>query len=431
MVTNFRQTLFSSFTPLQNRNFAIYISGQAVSLIGTWLQMTAQGWVVWQLTNSAASLGIVAMFGTLPLLILGPWAGAWADRLDRRKLLIGTQTVAMVLAFILALLVQTNLIQVWHVFVLAVALGCVTALDMPAQQAFLGDLTGMGEVRRAVNLNSMVIQVSRILGPALAGIVITAFGVAIAFWLNGLSFLAVIVSLYLVRAHQVRKPSGKSPLGEFAASLRYVRTQPRLIDILVFVALLTFFGLSVMSIFPAIASDVLHGDAQTLGLLLASSGAGALIGVVFIVPFAQAHNRSGVVIGSAVMWMGLWLTIFSRTTVLPLAMLTIFLASLSAPTVITTSLGLIQIMAPQEMRARLLSMFVMISFGLLPIASLWIGFSAQFLGPEAAVLLNGGLMITGAALMLSRRELRDWRVDSHADPAGKWQEVQQALPLEV
>jgi MFS family permease len=411
MRSNLFQTFIASFSPLRNRNFAIYLSGQAVSLIGTWLQLTAQGWVVWTLTNSAASLGIVAMFGSLPLLLIGPWAGAWADRLDRRKLLIATQTVAMSLAFILALLVQTKAIQVWHVYALALLLGIVAALDMPAQQAFLGDLAGMGEVRKAVNLNAMIIQASRILGPAMAGFVIGALGAAAAFGLNGLSFLAVIASLIVVRAHQVRKPSSGKPLAEFASALRYVRTQPRLLDLLVFVTLMTFFGLSAINMFPAVASQVLHGDAQTLGLLMSASGVGALVGVLFIVPFAQALRRAGLVVGSAVLWMGLWFVVFSQSTWLPLSLATVFLLSLGAPTVFTMALGLLQLMAPPDMRARLLSLFVMVSFGLQPIASMWIGYSAQLLGPPTAILLNGLLLFAGAALLLLwRAELRTWRL---------------------
>src|SRR5574341_413288 len=404
-------TFFASFSPLRNRNFAIYLSGQAVSLVGTWLQMTAQGWVVWVLTNSAASLGIVAMFSSLPLLVLGPWAGAWADRLDRRKLLIATQSAAMLLAFSLALLVQTKTIQVWHVYTLALLLGAVTALDVPAQQAFLGDLTGMGQVRKAVNLNAMILQASRIAGPAIAGLVIGALGAAIAFWLNGLSFLAVIASLTVVRVYQVRKPSSGNPLCEFASALRYVRRQPRLLDLLFFVTLFTFFGLSAFNIFPAVASQVLHGDAQTLGLLMSASGLGALIGVVFIVPFAQALRRAGVVVGSAVLWMGFWFMVFSQSSWLPLSLATVFLLSLGAPTVFTMALGLLQIMAPPDMRARLLSLFVMVGFGLQPIASMWMGYSAQLLGPPTAILLNGALMFAGAALMLLwRGELRMWRI---------------------
>ncbi len=162
-------TFRQSFSPLRSVNFRLYLGGQAVSLIGTWLHWTAQGLVVYRLGHGAAApLGLVGMLGTLPILILSPWTGAWADRLDRRRLLICTQVAALLLAFVLAFLTQTGLVQLWHVYVLAALLGVVTAFDLPAQQAFLGDLTGMAEVRQAVTLNAMVLQASRMLGPALA-----------------------------------------------------------------------------------------------------------------------------------------------------------------------------------------------------------------------------------------------------------------------
>src|SRR5262245_25778126 len=165
-------TLRESFSPLKIRNFRIYLGGQAISLVGTFLQMTAQSWVIWELSHSATALGVAAMLGSLPTLVLGPWAGVWADRLDRRRLLIASQAGAMLLAFSLALLTQTGLVQLWHVYLLSALLGIITAFDVPAQQTFLGDLSGMGEIRKAINLNITMLQISRILGPALAGIII-------------------------------------------------------------------------------------------------------------------------------------------------------------------------------------------------------------------------------------------------------------------
>jgi MFS family permease len=413
MNRNFLQTFFGSFEPLRQRNFAIYLSGQAVSLIGTWLQATAQGWVVWELSGSEAALGIVAAFTALPLLLLGPFAGAIADRFDRRKLLIVTQVVAMLLAFTLAFLVQTNLVQLWQVYVLALALGVVGALDFPAQQAFLGDLSGMHLVRKAVNLNAMFLQVSRILGPALAGLIITAVGTATAFWLNGLSFLAVIVSLLLVRSQQVRSHSRNSVLSDFGLALRFIQSQPRLQDILVLVVFVTFFGLSVLNIMPAVATKVLSGDAQSLGLLLAASGAGALISVIFVLPYVQAARRTGLVLAGAVIWMGIWILVFSQMQSLPLAMGAILLYSIGAPAVIATSLGLSQLMAPQDMRARIVSLFVMVSFGLQPVSALYVGYVAEWLGVPIAILLNGILLVAGGALMLIvRPALRIWSANA-------------------
>lgn len=402
-----------SFSPLRNRNLRYYLSGQAISLINTWLQLTAQGWVVWQISHSTLALGVAGMLGTLPILIFGPWAGVWADRLDRRKLLIGTQVVAMMLAFVLALLTQLQLVQLWHVYILSVLLGTVTALDMPSQQAFIGDMTGMGEVRRAVVLNAMIVQVSRTLGPALAGFIIGAIGAASAFWLNGVSFLFVIGTLLVVRSSQVRKVGKANPLREFREGLRFIGTQSRLLDLILFVVVQTFFGLTILSILPSVATDVLHGQAQVLGWLLAASGLGALVSTLFIVPIAQVQRRTGVVVGGLVVWMGIWLVAVAFSTWLPITLLGLFLASLTPPVVFTTANGFLQVSSPPNMRARLLSAYVMLSFGLQPFASLFIGFSAQRLGTPGAIALNGVLLITAAALIwFVRPGLRRWEMNT-------------------
>jgi MFS family permease len=414
---NVATTLLKSFSPLRIRDFRVYLGGQAISLVGTWLQVTAQGWVVWVISRSTSALGIAAMLSTLPILLLGRWTGVWADRLDRRRLLIATATGAMVPAFVLAVLVQTNLIELWHLYVMSALLGIVTAIDLPAQQAFLGDLSGMGQVRRAVNLNTMIVQVSRMVGPALAGFIIASLGTATAFWVNGLSFGAVIASLLAVRSSQVRISRSDGATGGFGEGLRFVSGQPRIQDLIIFVVLITFLVFPVLNILPAFATDVLQGDAQTLGILLASSGAGALAGTLFVVPIAQSMRRTGAVVGAAVVWMGVWAIVFSTTTWLPLSVVSMFFVSLGAPAVFTMVNGLLQFLAPPEMRARLLSLLLMVSFGLQPFASLLIGYSAELLSTPVAIEINGVLLLTGAGAMFALRpRLLRWEV---SPPAGE------------
>lgn len=416
---NVLKTYRNSFSPLRLPNFRLYLGGQAISLIGTWLQSSALAWVVWLLTGQEAQLGIVAALSTLPILMLGLWTGVWADRFDRRKLLIGTQTAAMLLAFILASLLQTNSIQLWHVYVLSFGLGVVSALDFPAQQAFLGDLAGMKEVRKAVNLNAMIINISRSVGPALAGIIIGRLGAALAFWLNGLSFLVVIISLLLVKSHQEKsKPNGKSMWHEFIEGLKFIKSQPRIQDLLTFVALVTFFSFSVLTLAPAFASTVLRGNAETYGSLLSASGIGALIGVLFVVPMAQAAQHTGRILIGAILWMGLWLVIVSRTDQLLLAQIGMLLISIGAPTVITMAFGLIQLLAPPAMRGRLVTVTIMISFGMQPIASFLIGLSAQTFTIPTAILINGVCLLIGGTIMLVfRPELRHWIANQHQPAA--------------
>src|SRR5215831_10165681 len=284
------QTLRDNFSPLRYPNFRLYFGGQAVSLIGTFLQVTAQAWVVWQLTHSEAALGVVGMLNALPLLLFSLYAGVWVDRLDRRKLLIATQSAAMMLAFVLAALTQTGMVQIGHIYILSFLLGTVAALDLPAQQAFLGDLTGMAEVRKAVNLNVMLTQVSRIIGPAVAGTLVARIGAAPAFWLNGLSFLAVIASLIIVRAaqQQARPRANTGQLKQIAEGVGYLGSDPRMVDLFLLAILQTVCVFSVIINFlPAVASTLLNGNAETLGEIMASSGLGALLAVVGIVPLAQ------------------------------------------------------------------------------------------------------------------------------------------------
>ncbi len=411
------QTLRESFTPLRFPNFRIYLSGQAVSLIGTWLQVTAQAWLVWTLTGSEEASGIVAMLGALPFLLFGPFAGVIAERTDRRKLLIATQISAMLLAFALAILVQTNLVQIWHVYLLSFLLGTVNALDVPTQQTFLGDLSGTSEMRKAVNLNAMILQVSRMIGPAIAGLVIARIGIAPSFWVNGLSFLAVVASLLALRSTQVRTgQKDVRPIRDLTEALRYLKTQPRIQDLFIFSTLTVFLVLSVLgSQLPAVADKLLGGDAATLGALQAASGAGALIAVVFIMPIFQNLRRSGIALGFAAIWMGCWLLVFSTSRLLLLSEAALFFGSMGAPTVIASSLGLVQFMTPNEMRARVLSLFTMISFGLQAFAVLIVGFLAQRLGVAIAIEINGIVLISAAVIMLTfRTELRRWEMTKPA-----------------
>lgn len=422
-MTSALSTLRQSFSPLKDGNFRIYLSGQAVSLIGTWLQVTAQGWVVWTLTGLNAELGKVNMFATLPLLLLSPWTGAIADRFDRRKLLIGTQAVAMLLAFILALLVQTNSVRIEHVYVLSFLLGVVNALDFPAQQAFLGDLSGIGEVRKAVNLNITMLQMSRIFGPAVAGFLIGSLGIAPAFWINGLSFIAVIISLVFVRSNQVR--SNKVELGSdgkststFSAALRFIREQPRMIDLIIFTIITTFFGLSIiLNILPAVAETILHGDANTLGVITAASGAGALIGVSIVAPLVQAMKRTGMILSIALVWMGFWFLGFAAAITIPAAFFTLFMVSIAPPVIIPTANGLIQIMSPPSMRARILSIFVMVSFGMQPVAAVVIGYSADQFGLPATIAMNAVALIICGVIMVLRPVLRSWDTTRLSEPS--------------
>lgn len=410
------RTYAGSFAPLKNRNLRIYLGGQAISLLGTWMQAAAQSWVIWELTQSEKALGIVVMLNSLPLLLLAPWAGGIADRLNRRFILLITQSIAMLLAFSLAALIQTGLIQIWHIYLSALILGIISALDFPAQQAFIGDLSGMGQVRQAITLNIMALQVARMLGPATAGILLKLVGNAASFWINGASFFVVLISLMLVRSRQAEHPR-KDSRGQFRETVDFIRTQPRMVDLMIFAALVTFFGLSIFNILPAVADHVLNGDSQTYGLLFGSSGAGALMSTLFLLPLSQAAKRIGLIITAAAAWMGTFFLLLSQSTWISLSMLFIFFISLGAPLVLTTGLGVMQLMSPMDMRARIISLFTMLTFGLQPISSLVIGYSAETFGTQTIIMINALCLITGAVLMFFFRSgLRAWELQPVITP---------------
>lgn len=411
------RTILDMFTPLRSPNFRVYMLGQAVSLVGTNMQITGQAWVVWELSHSAAALGLVAMLSALPALVLGPWVGAWADRLDRRRLLTGTATAALMLACSLALLVQLHLVRLWHVYALALLLGMVTACDQPAQNAFIGDLGGVVAVHKSFTLNAVAIQVSRMIGPAIAGWIIGVLGVSSTFWLNGLSFVAVIYSLLRVQAGQVRHVGIGSPLQEFGEGIAYMRRQPRLADLVAFTGVIVLFGFANTQIFPAFVSAALHGGPSALGALLSAFGAGALVSALVVVPLCQRLRRTGLMLVSVCVWSGCWFVLLSLAHTLWLAWVSLFLAAFGQPVVMTTAKALIQRLSPANMWGRLLSVQLMVSSGLQPFASLGIGFAAQALGAPLIIGGNGVLMMTGSLLLLLRRGLGAWEVNLDGRPA--------------
>lgn len=401
----------ADWSPLRRRAFRLYFGGQAVSLLGTWMQITAQSWVVWELSHSMQSQGVVALLGSLPLILLAPWAGAAADRFDRRKLLILAQVAAMLLAFALALLVQTGWIRLWHVYGLSFLLGVVAAVEMPAQQAFIGDLVGMSEIRKALALNGIIVQLGRTVGPTLAGWAIAHIGVAEAFWVNGVSFLAVIASLLAIRSVTTERASQTGiSRGGFGEAVRYLRSQPRLLDLLAFTMLAAFFVLSNLTIYPALATVVLRGDSRTLGWLLGASGVGALIGSVLVTHLSRAIPRVGAALVGCTVWAGVMVVCNSWSRTLPTAVSCIVATGLAVPFIFTTANGLTQMLAPVQMRGRLLSILLMAGFGLQPVVAIGIGWIGDRFGPSQALLINGLCLIGGGLLMMGRPGLLGWQV---------------------
>ena len=405
------QLLLDSLGPLQTPQVRIYLGGQTVSLVGTWLQATAQAWVIWELSHSTTALAIASLLGLGPSLLIGPLAGVWADRLDRRRLLIVVQLVAAATACSLALLAQTRMLQLWQVDVLILVLGVDATLGGPAERALLTDLVGAERAREAVALNQVIFQLSRILGPVLAGIIVVGLGPAVAFWLNGLSFLAVAGSLLVIHPRQVLAPAGSSSARALGEALRFIAATPPVLELFVLGFLLTFLALPVMTVLPAVVDRVLHGGPGTLGVLTAASAAGALAGAVVLLPFVRSLSRPGIIVGAAVIWTGIWFVVFSQSAWLPLSILCMLLIGLAGPSVMALATGVLQVVAPLDMRARIQSLFSTITYGAQPVGVLLLGFSADRIGASTGILACGGLIALGAVLvLLARPDLRRWTV---------------------
>jgi MFS family permease len=376
------------------------MTGQLVNLLGDWMQQTAQAWVVWELTHKATALGIVAFLSLIPFFIFGPWVGAFADRFDKKKILLVTQVLAMLFAFVMAFLIQENLLLLWHVYLLAFLLGTVTAFNVTAEQAFIGELAGPGNVKKAIALNNSLNQLTRLAGPAIAGWLIALTGTAIAFWFNGVSIIVSIICIVMIPSIGGMEGKAESGLKQFREGLRFLQKQKLLRFIIMFAGIQTFFGMSIVQLLPAFSSVVLKGNAGTLGALIGSAGAGSLVGILVVLPFFQRIKRSCVAIGGAVIWTGLWYFLFSFAATQPLAMLCQFMASLGAANVLTLSIGLAQELTPLHMRARIVSAFMMIIFGLQPVASFFVGKSADLIGISRMMRINGLFMVVLSVLLL-------------------------------
>jgi len=395
------RTIGYNFSAFKIRGIRIYMTGQVFNLLGDWMQQTAQAWLVWELTHKATALGIVAFLSQIPYFIFGPWVGVFSDRYDRRKILLLTQIMAMLLAIILAYLIQTDRVTLHIVYLLAFLLGTVNAFNSTAEQAFIGDIAGTGNIKKAVALNNTINQLTRLIGPAIAGWLIVAVGLAPAFWINAVSILISIFCILMIHSDLEIKKSKGSGLTQFVEALKYFRQQSQLRLIILFGAIQAFFGMSIVQLLPAFSSLILKGNAKTLGQLYGAAGAGALTGIVIVLPFVQKIKRSCIAIGGAVIWAGCWYILFSFCSSLTLAMLCQFMASLGASNVLTLSLGLAQELTPVYIRARIVSTFMMIIYGLQPVASWLVGMAADHFGIHTTMAINGSLMIILTAGLLS------------------------------
>jgi len=390
-----------TFAALKHRNYRLFWSGQIISLIGTWMQTVGQGWLVLSLTNSPFKLGLVSMAGSLPVLLFTLWGGVVADRVNKRKLIITTQTCAMLLAFTLAILVTLKIIQVWHIVMLAFFLGTVNSFDTPTRQAFVVEMVGKEDLTNAIGLNSAMFNTARMVGPAIAGLLIAALGVAGCFWLNGVSFIAVIVGLVMIRGtFQPERREGGTPLKNLLEGLRYLWSNKVVLALIANVAVSSIFGMPYMMLMPVFAKQILKGGPSTYGVLLAAAGAGAIIGGLTVATRgARARRGANILMGSGLFALFLFLFSFSRWFGISLVLLMVTGFAMITQNVTTNSL--LQAVVPDFLRGRIMSVYVLMFMGMIPIGSLQAGSVAQVLGAPWAVRI--GAVVCGLfALFLWR-----------------------------
>jgi MFS family permease len=393
-----------TFASLRHRNFRLYWFSQLVSLIGTWMQSVAQGWLVLELTDSPFWLGAVGAAGTLPILLFSLLGGVASDRLSKRGLLIATQSVSTVLALVLAVLAHGHWVVVWEVMVIAFLLGTVNALDMPARQAFVMDMVGRPDLLNAIALNSFVFNAARVIGPAIAGGIVAWAGVAACFYLNAASFVPVVVALALMRGLPA---GGGARRQSVAANLRegfaYLARERRFQGFIGLVAAGSLLGFPCIILLPAFARDVLHTHAGGFGALMACTGAGALVSALAL---ASGRGIDGRAVVAAGMLFGASLLGLSASRSFLSAVPLLIAAGAGMVAQAATSNTLIQAMVPDALRGRLMSIFTLVMLGGTPLGNLAIGALAHRVGTPAAVATFGATLCVSVVLIAgARREV--------------------------
>ena len=396
---------------LRARNYRLYFTGQGISLIGTWMQRVAMAWLVYRLSGSAFVLGLVGFAGRIPTLLLAPFAGVAADRLDRRRILYVTQSLSMVQALALAALVLAGVVEVWHVLLLATLLGVLESFDIPARQSFFVHLIDdPADLGNAIALNSSAFNIARLIGPAIAGGLIVAVGEGWLFAVNGLTYLAMLAALLLIRvAPREGRERSNGVLRNLGEGFRFVWGFPAMRAVLLLVMVSSFFAVPFVVLMPIFATDVLGGGAGTLGLLMGAQGVGALAGALYLAS-RETTTGLGPLIALAATLFGTGLLLFGASTTIWLSLPVLALAGFGLMVQTASSNTFLQSNVGDAMRGRIMSLYTMAFMGTLPLGSLYAGWVAEHLGARFTVMLGGAVALVAAALF--RRRLPALRSDT-------------------
>ena len=378
----------NTFASLKHRNFRLFFAGQLISLIGTWMQNTAQGWLVYQLTGSKILLGVVAAAGSTPIMLFSVLGGSVADRHSKHRIVLITQTSMMLFAFAFAALIWSGRIRMWHILTLAALGGLALAFDMPARQAFMAEMTSPQDLMNAISLNSSIVNGARVVGPSVAGLVMAQVGIALCFLLNGISFFAVLAGLWLMRLPRFVPPARTgSAWTHVAEGFTYVWHNRRMCTIFILFAIVGVFGWSYSVLMPAMARDMLNVDQKRYGLLLSANGFGALLGALTVASVGNQFNRRLLVLGGlAVFSVMLLLLAWVKDYYIALALLAV--AGWGMLLFFSTTNTLLQTAASDQMRGRVMGIWTLVFGGTTPLGGLEAGTVSHYFGVRWALTLG-------------------------------------------
>jgi MFS family permease len=394
------------FRALRHRNYRLFFTGQLISLIGTWMQSVAQAWLVLKLTNSSMMLGVVSFANYLPILLVALFAGVVIDHVDRRRLLMISQSLLMLSAFILAGLTWFGVVRVEHVIILAAFNGVVSSFDMPARQAFVADMVGIEDLPNAIAINSMMVNGARTVGPAVAGLLIALVGTALCFFLNGVSYLAVIWCLFEMELpRRSIQRFGSAMWQRLREGLGYTWRERPVFYLLLLIAVHAGIAIQYTVLIPVFARDILHGGAWTYGLLMAGQGAGAVLGAASLATRSGSPRslRQNLTIGLFCAAAGIIVFGFSQSLVLSLIAQVVSGAGRTNYQASTNTI--LQLYVSDELRGRLMSVFTVAINGITPFGSLGVGFMGETISPEAAVVSCGTIAFCCGLFLLTRLKL--------------------------
>ena len=386
----------------RHRNYKLFFGGQLVSLIGTWMQSVAESWLVYRLTGSSAMLGVAAFASQAPVLLFATIGGAVADRIDRHRIIVITQTVSMILPLTLAALTLTGTVRVWHVLTLASCLGVVAAFDIPARQAFIVDMVGHDDLMNAIALNSSMVNGARVVGPAVAGLLVAAVGEGWCFLLNGISYLAVIAGLLLMDVPKRPKPrEQRSVLRDTIEGFRFVTRTAPVRSLLLLLGIVSLAGMPYAVLMPIFADQILHGGPRGLGLLMGATGLGALCGALSLAMRSGVRGLGRWVATSAGAF-GVWLMLFSLSRTFWLSAVLLVPMGFSMMVEMASSNTLIQSMVPNALRGRVMAVYSIMFMGMAPLGALLAGWVAGYVGAPKTVAIGGMICLAASAVFAAQ-----------------------------